>query len=115
MYGKPCSTTIDLESLVEYRENCLEMSTTELDIAIRFQLFHHRQSWGLTQYKKHKSKEKEKSRQDYFFNGQQICRETFAFVLGVNKKKNDAIGRSLVAEVLDPLHTVIKENLQNMI
>ncbi|CAC5405104.1 unnamed protein product [Mytilus coruscus] len=78
------------------------MSTTELDITIKFQLFHHRKSGDFTQSKKHKSKERKKSRQEFSFNGHQVCKGTFAFANGVNRKKNDAIGRSLDAEGLSP-------------
>ncbi|MEW8547933.1 MAG: hypothetical protein AB2693_30880, partial [Candidatus Thiodiazotropha sp.] len=95
LYGKPCSTIVDWNSLVDYRTGSLETSHSELDLLIKVQLFHHRRSGEMTASRKHPSKEREKPRQEYFFSGHQVCRETFAFAHGVNRKKTDAIARSL--------------------
>lgn len=102
LYQKPCSTIINWDKLVEYRESCLEMCSAELDVLIKVQLYHHRKAGEFTDSKLHKTKEREKSRQEYFFNGKQVCRETFSFAHGVNRKKVDAIGRSLEIDGLAP-------------
>lgn len=63
------------------------MSHSELDLLIEIQLFHHRRAGEMTAPRKHPSKTREKPRQEYFISGQQVCREAFAFVHGVNRKK----------------------------
>ncbi|KAJ8303681.1 hypothetical protein KUTeg_018791 [Tegillarca granosa] len=100
LYGSPCSANVDWESVIEYRRHCQEMTNDELDVAIKFQLFHHRKNDSVTDKKKHKSKERERSRQEYFFSGKRVCRVTFAFAHGVNRKKVDAIAHSLDNEGL---------------
>ncbi|XP_062615789.1 uncharacterized protein LOC134277475 [Saccostrea cucullata] len=102
LYGKPCSEVVDLESLLEYRNTCLEMNKEELDMMIKVQLFHHRRNDKVTSAKKHRSKERERIRQEYFFNGHQVCRETFAFCHGVYRKTVDALARSLDKDGLAP-------------
>ena len=71
----------------------LEMVKPELDLMVKVQLFQHRNISIETSSKKHKSKEREISRQKYYFNGVQICREAFAH--GISRKTVDSIGRSL--------------------
>ena len=103
LYGKPCSSKVDWNSLIDYRNHCLETSHSELDLIIKVQLFHHRRRVGeMTESKKHPSKEREKPRQEYFFNGLQVCRVTFAFADGVNRKKIDSIAHSLDSDGLVP-------------
>ena len=102
LYGKPCSSIVDWNSLIDYRTHCLETSHNELDMIIKVQLFHHRRSGEMTESRKHPSKEREKPRQGYFFSGRQVCRETFAFAHGVNRKKIDAIACSLDSDGLIP-------------
>ena len=100
LYGKPCSSIVDWNSLIDYRTHCLETSHNELDMIIK--VFHHRRSGEMTESRKHPSKEREKPRQEYFFSWRQVCRETFAFAHGVNRKKIDAIARSLDSDGLIP-------------
>ena len=95
LYGKPCSSNVCKDVLIEYRRNCLETPKTELDILIKVQLFHHRNNSTETESKKHKSKAREKVRQKYYFSGIQVCRETFAFAHAVSRKTIDSIARSL--------------------
>ena len=102
IYGKPCSSVVVWNNLIDYRNHCLETSHSELDLIIKVQLFHHRRTGEMTESRKHPSKEREKCRQEYYFNGRQICRETFAFAHGVNRKKIDAIARSLDSDGLVP-------------
>jgi hypothetical protein len=64
-----------------------------MDLIIKVQLFHHRNNSIETVAKKHKAKEREKPRQQYYFNGQQVCREAFAHA--VSRKTIDSIAQSL--------------------
>ncbi|XP_053376392.1 uncharacterized protein LOC123561263 [Mercenaria mercenaria] len=100
LYGKPCSTILNWETLVEYRNHCLETEKKELDLMIKIQLFHHRKSGDETCSKKRVNKERVKARQTYVFNGKYICRSTFAFAHGVQRKTIDRIAKSLDNEGL---------------
>lgn len=102
LYGQACSNVVDWDALLEYRNHCLETSHTELDLMIKIQLYHHRKSGSVTESKKHRSKQREKPRQEYFFNRRQMCRDTFSFAHGVNRKKIDTIARSLDIDGLIP-------------
>ena len=102
LYGKPCSTLVDWESLIDYRNHCLEMSRSELDMIVKVQLHHHRNNNSVTDSKKHKGKERERPRQEYFFEGRQVCRNVFSFAHGVNRKTVDSIARSLDSNGLIP-------------
>lgn len=102
LHGKPCSTLVDWNSLVEYKTNSLALSHSELDLLIKIQLFRHRSAGEMTTSRKHSSKDREKPRQEYFFSGQRECRETFAFVHRLNRKKVDGIARSLDSGGLIP-------------
>jgi hypothetical protein len=68
---------VDRNVLVDYRNECLETVKSELDLMIR-----------------------ERVRQKYYFNGVQVCRDTFAFEHGIRRKTVDSIGRSLDHEGL---------------
>ena len=124
LYGKPCSSTVDWEALCDYRNRCLELDKHELDMMIKVQLFHHRNNDTMTDAKKHKPKDREKPRQSYYFHGNQVCRETFAFCHGIGRKQIDAIAHSLDTDGLvprthgntgkSPKHAMTMQDVQNV-
>ena len=87
LHNKPCSDVIDFHSIIDHRDHCRELSHDELDLVIKAQLLAHRFNGQHTQAKKHKSKEREKAHQKYYFNGLQVCRHTFCFAHGIERKK----------------------------
>ena len=93
--GKPCSDIIDFDSAIEFREHCKELSKEELDVVIKVELFSHRRTGSHTEAKKHKTKERERPYQEFYFNGNRICRATFCFIHGIGRKKLQAIAQSL--------------------
>lgn len=97
-HGKPCSGVVDWQELINYRESCLEKTKDELDMIVKIQLFHNRNSGVTTD----KLKARERNRQSYFFHGHQICRDTFAFAHGVHYKTVDRIAKSLDDNGLNP-------------
>lgn len=102
LYQVPCSTVIDKEVLLDYRESCLEMDKSELDIMVKVQLFAHRNNSSTVDAKKHKAKDRERIHQQYYFNGQQICRSTFLFAHAIGKTQLESISKSLENEGLKP-------------
>jgi hypothetical protein len=95
-----------------------------MDLIIKVQLFHNRNNSIETVAKKHKAKEREKPRQQYYFNGQQVCRETFAFAHAVSRKTIDSIAQSLDKDGLvarthgnkgkSPKHALTVQDVQNV-
>lgn len=76
------------------------MSREELDIVIKVELFSHRRTGSHTEAKEHKTKERQRPYQEFFFNGNRICRATFCFIHGIGRKKLQAIAQSLDKEGL---------------
>ncbi|KAJ8309814.1 hypothetical protein KUTeg_011679 [Tegillarca granosa] len=62
----------------------------------------HRQNDSTTDTKKHRSKERERVHQQYFFSGKQVCRNTFLFAHGIGKSQLESIAKSLDTEGLTP-------------
>lgn len=100
--GQPCSSVLDFNALVSYREYCQELSRDELDLVIKSQIVNQRQNGPQTSAKKHKAKERIRPRQNYFFQGNRICRTMFCFLHNVEKQKLVAITKSLEEEGFRP-------------
>lgn len=101
-YGQPCSDVIDMDSAIEFREHCMEITREELDMIIKAELFSHRRSGSHTEAKKHKIKERERPYQEFYFKGKRVCRQTFCFIHNIEKKKLLAIAKSLDSDGLSP-------------
>ncbi|CAC5424720.1 unnamed protein product [Mytilus coruscus] len=101
-YGEPCSQIIEMDAVIEFREHCKELSKDELDMIIKAELFAHRCSGSVTEAKKHKIKERERPYQEFYFKGKRVCRQTFCFIHGVEKKKLLSIAKSLDVDGLSP-------------
>lgn len=69
---------------------------------IKAELFAHRRSGSVIEAKKHKIKERERPYQEFYFKGKRVCRQTFCFIHGVEKKKLLSIAQSLDIDGLSP-------------
>ena len=79
-YGRnkePCSRSLHFQDVVEHRMQCVELTSDELDLVIMASI----QSQTKT------TSSKKRSRTNYFFKGQQVCRNTFQFLHGVCKER----------------------------
>lgn len=74
----------------------------KLDIVIKSQLFAHRRSGSYTEAKKHKIKERERLFQEFYFKRKRVCRKSFCFLHGIDKKKMVAKEKSLDVDDLIP-------------
>ena len=75
IYGsQACSGVISVDAAVQYREHCREMEREALESAIKMQLLAHRSCGLSTSGKGHKTKERERPFQTYYFQSKQICR-----------------------------------------
>ena len=76
---KPCSTTLKIDDFVDCRNNCSELSSTELDLvilgAIQCSLNCHKTSTsGRTE------KNRQYTRMRYYYHVQRLCMRTFLFL-----------------------------------
>ena len=78
-----------------YRNNSLEYTKEELNLVIKVQLLGHRKTGESTDSKKHKIKERERSFQEYFLFGRQVCQKTFCFAHGIGVRTLKRIGSHL--------------------
>lgn len=101
-HQQPCSTVLDFDCILEYRENCIEMSKDELDLVIKVNLFNFRKAEQFVDSKKHKKKERERPSQTFYFGSVQICRTTFCFLHAVSKNTLVTIGKSLDSDRFQP-------------
>ena len=78
-YGRnkePCSRSLQFQDVVEHGMQCVELTSDELDLVIMASI----QSETKT------TSSKKRSRTNYFFKGQQVCRNTFQFLHEVGKE-----------------------------
>lgn len=78
---QPCCQTLNRETIVCTRNNCLEMSTVELDMLVLANLGAHRHENAS------KSDNIKRTPVDYYFGGNRVCKDTFLFVHGIGPKR----------------------------
>ena len=95
IYGHPCSEELVWDRLLDYRESCLEYTREELDLVLKVQMQGHRKNGDSTDSLKHKTKDRERSFQEYFLFGKQVCQKTFLFAHAVGYNKLRRVGSHL--------------------
>ncbi|KAH3815978.1 uncharacterized protein LOC127836034 [Dreissena polymorpha] len=120
--NKPCSSVVNWGTLISYRLSCLEKSKQELDLIVKYQIFNHTQSGPVTVGLKRKAVDRKRQRQNFYFAGQVVCRNTFAFAHGVSKNTIISIGSSIDVNSLEarvhgnnkklPKHTLKLQDVQ---
>ena len=82
---EPCIKLLLFEDVLEHRMQCVELTAAELDLVIMAAI--HTQTKTTFGNKR--------SRTNYFFKGQQVCRDTFQFLYGVGKERLNNLKRHL--------------------
>ena len=95
IYGHSCSEELVWDKLLDYRQSCLEYTREELDLVLKVQMLGHRKNGDTTDSLKHKTKDRERSFQEYFLFGKQVCQKTFSFAHGVGYNKLRRVGSHL--------------------
>jgi hypothetical protein len=94
--GKPCSNQFSIEYVASFRESCVQLSHSELDMAILGQL-----SASVNTSKRvsieagHKDTEREKSYSSFIHQGKPICKAMFCFIHAIGEKRVKNLTRSL--------------------
>ena len=94
--GKSCTSQFSTEYIVSVRESCLELSHSELDMAIMGQLMAGMNtSSTVSTASRHKEVNRDKNYTTLFHLGKPVCLKTFQFLHAVGKKRL----RNLMANV----------------
>ena len=84
--GQACSTSIPLDDIRVSRNNCHELSSTELDLvvlgAIQSSL-----NCGEVSESGRSEKKRERTRMTFYFHGKRICKEAFLFLHCISRTK----------------------------
>ena len=72
-----CTNSLCFEELVEHRMQCIELSSTKLDLVVL----------GALQSHMNLSYARKCHRMSYFFRGVHVCKKTFLFVYGIGKSR----------------------------
>ena len=84
--GSPCSSTIQVEDIVDCRNNCAELSSTELDLVI-LGMIHSAINCDQVSYSGRAEKTRQQTRMPFHFHSHWICLKTFLFMHRLHKTR----------------------------
>lgn len=105
LYGSPCSTKIEFDHMLEYRHQCQEMSSEELDLTVKVQLAANRKSstyWPQSTGKKQKQKRDKEYHKSTILLVSKYVEILFLFCHGIEKFKLNSLAASLDKDCLKP-------------
>ena len=100
--GGPCCRLFSASHYQEVRDQCRELSRSELDLVVMGQLLALTNSGDMTQAKKHIPKERQRSFTYFKHGGHTICIKTFCFLHTIGQSKFKAIKASFESNGLVP-------------
>lgn len=83
---KPCSSTIAKEEFVDCRNNCLELTSTELDMTL-LGVIHSSINCSELSTSGRTEKARKRTRIPFFYHGRRICRKTFLFLHRIHQRR----------------------------
>ena len=84
--GKPCSSTIQTEDIIDCRNNCFELSSTELDLVI-LGTIHSSLNCDEVSNSGRTEKKRQRTRMPFYFHNHRICLKTFLFMHRLHKTR----------------------------
>ena len=100
--GGPCCKLFSVSHCQEVRDQCRELTRSELDLVVMGQLLALTHSGHVTQAKKHIQKERTRSFTYFKHGGHTICIKTFCFLHTIGQSKFKAIKASFERDGLVP-------------
>ena len=100
--GGPCCKLFSVSHYQEVRDQCRELTRSELDLVVMGQLLALTHSGHMTQAKKHIQKERTRSFTYFKHGGHTICIKTFCFLHTIGQLKFKAIKASFERDGLVP-------------
>lgn len=83
---KACSLTLTLDDFVDSRNNCKELSSTELDLVL-LGTIQSSLNCSETSNSGRVEKNRQHARMAYFYHGKRICMKTFLFLHGIHNNR----------------------------
>ena len=83
---KPCSSTIAKEEFVDCRNNCLELTSTELDMTL-LGVIHSSINCSELSTCGRTEKARKRTRIPFFYHGKRMCRKTFLFLHRIHQRR----------------------------
>lgn len=84
--GKPCSSTIQTEDIIDCRNNCFELSSTELDL-VTLGTIHSSLNCDEVSNSGRMEKKRQQTRMPFYFHNHRICLKTFLFMHHLHKTR----------------------------
>ena len=92
--GEPCCTVFSVDDYQRVRDDCRQLSHSELDLVVMGQLLALTQRDETTQTKHYSSKDRKRSFTCFKHGGHNICIKTFCFLHTIGQSKLEAIKAS---------------------
>jgi hypothetical protein len=89
--GQPCCTLFSADHYQRVRDDCRQLSRSELDLVVMGQLLAFTQNDETTQAKHHSPKNRKRSFTCFKHGGHDICIKTFCFLHTIGRSKFEAI------------------------
>ena len=83
---KPCSASLSLDELVESRNNCHELTSTELDLVI-LGAIQSSLNCNEVSVSGRSHKHRQQTRMAFYYHAKRICKKTFLFLHCLNKNR----------------------------
>ena len=100
--GKPCCTIFSVDHYQRVRDDCRQLSRSELYLVVMGQLLALTQSDETTQVKYHSPKDRKRSFTCFKHGGHNICIKTFCFLHTIGRSNFEAIKASFQSNGLCP-------------
>ena len=84
--GSPCSSTIQVEDIVDCQNNRAELSLAELDLVI-LRMIHSAINCDQFSYSGRAEKTRQRTRMPFYFHSHRICPKTFLFMHRLHKNR----------------------------
>ena len=84
--GKPCSSTIQTEDIIDCPNNCFELSSTELDLVI-LRTIHSSLNCDEVSNSGRTENKRQRTRMPFYFHNHRICLKTFLFMHRLHKTR----------------------------
>ena len=84
--GGPCSSTVQLQEIVDSRNDCAELNSSELDLVI-LGMIHSSINCDEISISGRKERKRQRTRIPFYFHGRRICLQTFLFMHRLHKTR----------------------------
>lgn len=84
--GKPCSSTIHLQDIIDCRNNCFELTSSELDLVI-LGTIHASLNCDEVSRSGRREQQRQRTRMPFYYHNRRICFKTFLFMHRIHQTR----------------------------